>query len=151
VVRPFQDLFLGNTAGSLGETSAIVLILCGLWLGLRGAFDWRIPIAILLGTFVLGATLHWLDPGHNAGPWFPLCSGGLLLGAVFMATDPVSSPVTPRGAWVFGLGIGFLVIIIRSYGGLPEGVMYAILLMNAATPLIERVAQPRPLGRRRAA
>lgn len=147
VVTPFNDLFFGNTAGSLGETSAIVLLLCGIWLALRGVFDWRIPVAILLGTLALGATLHWLDPAHNAGPWFPLCSGGLLLGAVFMATDPVSSPVTPRGAWIFGIGIGFLVIIIRSYGGLPEGVMYAILLMNAATPLIERIAQPRPLGR----
>lgn len=144
---PWFDLFVGNTAGSLGETSAVVLVLVGLWLGLRRAFDWRIPVAVLLGTVALAGLLHLLDPGRNPTPWFMLGSGGLLFGAVFMATDPVSSPTTPRGAWIFGLGIGCLVVVIRNYGGLPEGVMYAILLMNAATPLLERVAQPRPFGR----
>lgn len=145
------DLFVGNTAGSLGETCTIVLVLCGLWLGLRAAFDWRIPVAVLVGALLLGTTLHLVDPSRNPAPWFVLGSGGLMLGTVFMATDPVSSPTTPRGAWIFGLGIGFLVVVIRDYGGLPEGVMYAILLMNAATPLIERVAQPRPFGRGRRA
>jgi Na+-translocating ferredoxin:NAD+ oxidoreductase subunit D len=151
VVTPLWDLFTGNTAGSLGETCAIVLVLVGLWLGLRRAFEWRVPVAVLVATFGLGTLLHLLDPGRNPEPWFLLGSGGLLFGTVFMATDPVSSPVTTRGAIAFGLGIGCLVVIIRNYGGLPEGVMYAILLMNAATPLIERVAQPRPFGRRRAA
>lgn len=144
---PWLDLFVGNTAGSLGETCSVVIVLCGLWLGLRRAFDWRIPVAVLLGTVVLAGLLHLFDPGRNPTPWFMLGSGGLLFGAVFMATDPVSSPTTPRGAWIFGLGIGGLVVLIRDYGGLPEGVMYAILLMNAATPLLERVAQPRPFGR----
>jgi electron transport complex protein RnfD len=74
-------------------------------------------------------------------------SGGLLLGAIYMATDPVTSPVTPRGAWIFGIGVGVLVMLIRVFGGLPEGVMYAILLMNAATPLINRYTQPRVFGR----
>jgi electron transport complex protein RnfD len=151
VATPLADLLTGDVAGSLGETSAIVLVLCGLWLALRGAFDWRIPVAVLLGVAVLGGLLFALDPQHNPAPWFQLGAGGLLFGAVFMATDPVSSPATPRGAWAFGLGIGTLVVVIRDYGGLPEGVMYAILLMNAATPLIERKAQPRPLGRGRAA
>ncbi len=143
----FADLFLGQTAGSLGETSALLLIACGLWLGLRRAFDWRIPIAIVVSVLALGSILHLAAPDRNPAPWFHLCSGGLLFGAVFMATDPVSSPTTPRGAWVFGIGIGMLVVLIRDYGGLPEGVMYAILLMNASTPLIERVTQPTPLGR----
>jgi electron transport complex protein RnfD len=143
------NLLSGNVAGSLGETSAIVLLLCGLWLLLRRAFDWRIPAAILLAVAVLGTVLHLVDPGRNPAPWYQLCSGGLMLGAVFMATDPVSSPTTPRGAFVFGAGIGVLVVLIRDYGGLPEGVMYAILLMNAATPLIERATQPTPLGRGR--
>lgn len=148
---PLWDLVLGNVAGSLGETSALLLILCGLWLGLRRLFDWRIPVAVLLGVAALATLLHLLDPGRCPPPWFALASGGLLLGTVFMATDPVSSPATPRGAWAFGLGIGALVVVIRNYGGLPEGVMYAILLMNAATPLIERAAQPRPFGRARSA
>ncbi|MEZ5963166.1 MAG: RnfABCDGE type electron transport complex subunit D [Planctomycetota bacterium] len=150
-LTPFQDLFLGHVPGSLGETSALVLVLCGLWLGLRRAFDWRIPCAVLLGVAALSSLLHLLDPTRNPTPWFMLASGGLLFGTVFMATDPVSSPTTPRGAWIFGLGVGVLVVVIRDYGGLPEGVMYAILLMNAATPLIERVAQPRPFGRARRA
>jgi electron transport complex protein RnfD len=78
-----------------------------------------------------------------------LCSGSLLFGAVYMATDPVTSPIAPRGAWLFGVGIGALVVLIRIWGGMAEGVMYAILLMNAATPLIERVTQPRGFGRGR--
>jgi electron transport complex protein RnfD len=78
-----------------------------------------------------------------------VCSGGLLFGAVFMATDPVTSPLAPRAVWMFGIGIGVLVVLIRLWGGLPEGVMYAILLMNAATPLLERAGQPRAFGHRR--
>jgi electron transport complex protein RnfD len=148
-------LLVGDVAGSLGETSALLIALCGLVLLVRRAFDWRIPAAIL-GTVALFATvlwlvdLWWLDGQKFASPWFMLASGGLLFGTVFMATDPVSSPATPRGAWIFGAGIGVLVVLIRVWGGLPEGVMYAILLMNGATPLIERVAQPRAFGRGRA-
>jgi electron transport complex protein RnfD len=85
-------------------------------------------------------------PGETAGPLFHLSSGGLMLGAVFMATDPVTSPITQKGCWVFGIGIGILVVVIREFGGLPEGVMYAILLMNAVTPLINRVTQARVYG-----
>ena len=83
-------------------------------------------------------------------PLTALLSGGLLFGAVFMATDPVTSPVAPKAAWVFGIGVGFLVVLIRTFGGLPEGVMYSILLMNAAAPLVERWTQPRPFGRKAA-
>ncbi len=145
-----EQLLLGNTAGSLGETCAIVIIICGVILAIRRTFDWRIPVSIL-GTVAVFSTIVWLfDRTEYPSPWLMLCSGGLLFGAVYMATDPVTSPITPRGAWIFGLGIGLLVVLIRIWGGLPEGVMYAILLMNAATPLIERIAQPRAFGRGRA-
>lgn len=108
--------------------------------------NWRIPASILVTAAVLAALLNFAVPGDAPGPLFHLSSGGLMLGAVFMATDPVTSPITQKGCWVFGIGIGLLVVIIREFGGLPEGVMYAILLMNAATPLINRVTQARVYG-----
>ena len=95
---------------------------------------------------VLSGALHLVLPEAVPTPGFMLLSGGLLLAAVFMVTDPVSTPTTAKGAWIFGLGVGGLVVLIRAWGGLPEGVMYAILLMNAATPHIERYTQPRPFG-----
>jgi len=145
---PVSSLLAGSTAGSLGETSAAVLIACGLLLGVRRAFDWRVPVSLLAAVAAFAAILHAIDPARYPAPVFHLLSGGLLFGTVFMATDPVTSPVSPRAAWVFGAGIGFLVVLIRTWGGLPEGVMYAILLMNAAAPLIERGMQPRAFGRR---
>lgn len=145
----FANLLFGNTAGSLGETCAILILICGVVMALRRAFDWRIPASILLTVAVL-STIFWaVDSGRYPPPWFMLASGGLLFGAVYMATDPVTSPLTPRGAVIFGIGIGAIVVLIRLFGGLPEGVMYAILLMNAATPLIERISQPQPFGRGR--
>lgn len=137
-------LLFGNTAGSLGETSALLLIAVGLWLGVRGVFDWRLPVATLLSVALCSGVLHLL--GGYSGPLSMLCSGGLLFAAVFMVTDPVTTPITPRGAWIFGLGVGVLVVLIRLFGGLPEGVMYAVLLMNAVTPLINRYTQPEPFG-----
>lgn len=145
----FWPLLSGDVPGSLGETSAVVILACGAWLAWRRAFEWRIPCAILAAAFAGSAALWLADPEQFTAPWLAIASGGLLLGAVFMATDPVSSPTTPRGAWIFGGGIGVLVVLIRAWGGLPEGVMYAILLMNAATPAIERIAQPRAFGRGR--
>ncbi|MFQ5568435.1 MAG: RnfABCDGE type electron transport complex subunit D [Rhodothermales bacterium] len=140
------DLLLGTTAGSLGETCALLILLCGVYLGLRKVLNWRIPVSIFATVLLFGALLHWLDASAYPTPTFHLFSGGMVLGAVFMATDPVTSPLTQRGCWLFGLGIGILVIVIRTFGGLPEGMMYAILLMNAATPLINRVTQPRIYG-----
>lgn len=137
-------LLTGNTAGSLGETSALVIMVVGIVLGLRKIFDWRLPVA-LLGTVALFSGILWTF-GLSPHPGFMLASGGLMFGAVFMATDPVTTPVTPRGAWIFGFGAGVLVVLIRNFGGLPEGVMYAILLMNGVTPLINRATQPRRLG-----
>ncbi len=145
---PLADLVRGGIAGSLGETSAAVILLAGLWLAARRAFDWRIPAAVLGSVAALSAAIHAVSPAQPT-PWFMLCSGGLMFGAVFMATDPVTSPLAPRAVWLFGIGIGVLVVVIRLWGGLPEGVMYAILLMNGAAPLLERAGQPRAFGHRR--
>ena len=146
VATPLFDLASGDVAGSLGETSAAIIVLAGIYLALRRAFDWRIPVSILTTVATFSGVLHRIDADAYPSPLFSLLSGGLLFGAVFMATDPVSSPLAPKGAWIYGFGIGVLVILIRVWGGLPEGVMYAILLMNAATPLLERVDQPRAFG-----
>ncbi|OGT89362.1 MAG: electron transporter RnfD [Gammaproteobacteria bacterium RIFOXYA12_FULL_61_12] len=145
----FLNLLIGNTGGSLGETSGLLLILGGLYLWWRRDLDWRIPAAIILAAVLFSGILYAVNPGKFPGPLFTLFAGGFWLGTLFMATDPVTSPLTPRGAWIFGLGIGFLVVLIRVFGGFPEGMMYAILLMNAATPLIDRYTQPRVFGRGR--
>ncbi|AHG92616.1 electron transport complex, RnfABCDGE type, D subunit (plasmid) [Gemmatirosa kalamazoonensis] len=145
---PLLDLVLGTTGGSLGETAALVILLCGGYLALRGYLNWRIPASILATVALLAAALHAVAPARYASAPFMLFSGGLVLGAVFMATDMVTAPVTDRGRWLFGAGVGVLVVVIRTWGGLPEGVMYAILLMNALVPFINRVTQPRPFGTR---
>jgi len=143
------SLLTGSVAGSLGETSAGLILLAGIWMGLRRTLDWRIPVSVLLSVAVFSGILFAIAPGRFPSPVFMLLSGGLLFGAVYMASDPVTSPTAPMGVWVFGAGIGFLVVLIRVWGGLPEGVMYAILLMNAAVPLVERATQPRAFGRLR--
>lgn len=143
------SLLLGTTTGSLGETSALLLLLGGIFLILRRDIDWRIPLAIFATAALFSAILFSIDTVKYPSPLFTLFSGGMMLGALFMAPDPVTSPLTPKGAIIFGIGIGLLVVLIRVWGGLPEGVMYAILLMNAATPLIDRVTQPRVFGRGR--
>ena len=138
---------MGNISGCIGETSGLLLVLGGVYLLLRRDIDWRIPASILLSVAVFSGILYATAPGNYPDPLFSVFAGGLLIGAIYMATDPVTSPLTPRGAWIFGIGIGLLVVLIRVYGGFPEGVMYAILLMNAATPLIDRYTQPRVFGR----
>jgi electron transport complex protein RnfD len=140
-----MDLFLGSTGGSLGETSAILILLGGAYLAARNYLNWRIPVGILATVGILSWILHAVNPTYP-GPLFMLFSGGLMLGAVYMATDMVTSPVTKLGAWIFAVGIGVLVVLIRVWGGLPEGVMYAILLMNAMVPFIERATQPKVFG-----
>jgi len=140
------SLLLGNTSGSLGETSAALLMLAGVYLGIRRVFDWRIPVSIILTVFLLSGVFYLINPERFPSPDFMLLSGGLLLGAVFMATDPVTSPYTSKGIWYFGFGIGFLVVLIRLFGGLPEGVMYAVLLMNSVTPLLNKFTRRRVYG-----
>ena len=144
------DLFIGNTGGSLGETSALLILICGGYLAWRRYLNWRTPVSIFVTVAIFASILHMTNAKYPM-PLFMLFSGGLMLGAVFMATDMVTSPVTNGGKWVFGIGIGILVVLIRDWGGLPEGVMYAILLMNALVPFINKATQPRVFGTRRAA
>ncbi len=144
-------LFVGNVSGSLGEASALAVLLGGGWLLYKKYIEWRIPAAYL-GTVVVLGSLFWLaDSSKYPSPFFHLMAGGLMLGAFFMASDMVTSPVTPRGCWVFGIGAGLLVVIIRLFGGVPEGVMYSILFMNAVTPLINRYTKPKVFGQRKGA
>ncbi len=150
MVTPLLDLFLGSTSGSLGETSALLILLGGIYLAIRGHLNWHIPVSILVSVFAFSGLFYALGLSPFS-PLFMLFSGGLMLGAWYMATDMVTSPVTPTGAWVYGAGIGVLVVLIRVWGGLPEGVMYAILFMNALVPFIDRATQPRVFGTGKAA
>ncbi len=141
------DLVVGSTSGSLGETAALVILAGGIYLAWRGYLDWRIPVSVIATVMALSAILHVVD-ATKPDALFMVFSGGLMLGAVYMATDMVTSPIANLGKWVFGVGIGILVVVIRVWGGLPEGVMYAILFMNALTPFINRATQPRVFGTR---
>ncbi len=140
---------LGQRPGSLGETSALLLAAGGLFLVFQRVISARIPVAFLLGVAVPATLAHLLAPDQYLPPLTHLLSGGGMLGAFFIATDYVTSPSTPRGQWVFGLGCGLLTWIIRSWGAYPEGVAFAVLLMNAAVPLIDRATRPRIFGRGR--
>ncbi len=142
---PLTDLFIGNVGGCIGEVSAIALLFGGAYLILRGVIHIRIPAAYL-GTV---AVLCFLFPkGGDAVQWtlYNLLSGGLLLGAFFMATDYVTSPCTGKGEIIYGVGCGLLTVFIRYFGGFPEGASYAILLMNVCTPIIEKVTHPGRFG-----
>ncbi|MDG4554489.1 MAG: RnfABCDGE type electron transport complex subunit D [Candidatus Competibacter sp.] len=138
---------LGWTGGSLGETAEWLVLLGGLWLLRRRVITWHIPVGMLGAVLVLASGFHLLDPQRFADPVLHLLSGSLMLGAFFIATDPVTSPIAPLGQIVFGVGCGVLVYIIRTWGGYPEGVAFAVVLMNAATPLIDHYIRPRAYGR----
>lgn len=140
------DLAFGLVSGSTGETCAVLILLGGVYLVFRNFMNWRIPVAILTTVFVFSGILYWIDPLLYPSPFFMLFSGGLMLGAVFMATDMVASPITSGGVILYGIIIGSLVVIIRVWGGLPEGVMYAILLANAISPHIDRLIRYRVYG-----
>jgi H+/Na+-translocating ferredoxin:NAD+ oxidoreductase subunit D len=140
------SLMIGRTGGSLGETAGLLILLCGAYLAWKRYLDWRTPVSIFATVGAFAAVIHAADPARYPGPPFMLFSGGLMLGAVYMATDLVTSPITKTGKWIFGFGVGGLVVLIRVWGGLPEGVMYAILIMNALVPFINRATQPRVFG-----
>lgn len=141
-----HDLLTGAATASAGETSAVLILLCGLYLAVRKFLDWRIPVAVV-GSAVLVAWLFQLyNPARYPSPEFVVLSGGLMLGAVFMATDMATSPVTPKGVWIYGAVIGVVTVMIRYFGGLTEGVMYAILIGNALAPLIDQYTQPKVFG-----
>jgi H+/Na+-translocating ferredoxin:NAD+ oxidoreductase subunit D len=146
VAASVSDLALGFTTGSMGETSGVLILAGGAYLIARNMMNWRIPASIFGSVIVFAGALHLADPGRYASPWFMLFSGGLMLGAVFMATDMVASPMTSLGCVVYGVLIGVLIMVIRTWGGMPEGVMYAILLANAVSPHIDRLIRPHVYG-----
>ena len=135
----YQAMFLGNTTGSIGETSALLILIGGILLLALGIINWRIP-AVYIGMVALMAVALGQDP------LFYILSGGLMLGAFFMATDYVTSPLTNKGKIIFSVALGAMTVMIRQFGGMPEGVCYSILFMNAITPLIDRYTKVRPYG-----
>lgn len=137
------NLILGNIGGSLGEVAAIGLLLGFAYMLIRKIISWHIPVAIFATVIVFSGILNLADPTQFAGPVFHLFTGGLMLGAIFMATDYVTSPMTHKGMLIYGVGIGLLTVIIRVFGAYPEGMSFAILIMNGFTPLINRYCKPR--------
>lgn len=143
------DMLWGSRAGSLGETAALLLLIGGLFLIARRIITWHAPFAMLLGVAAPALLFNAIDANHYAGPMVHVLSGGLMLGAFFIITDPVTSPNTALGQFIFGLSCGLLTWIIRTWGGYPEGVAFAVLLMNAITPIIDQYVRTRIYGRDR--
>lgn len=139
----YVDLLFGQMGGSFGEVSAIALLIGAIFLLIRKVITWEIPVSFLLTAFVFSGIFYLVDPTTFANPCFHLVTGGLMLGACFMATDMVTSPTSRWGMIVFGVGCGLLTIIIRLFGAYPEGVSFAILIMNAFVPLINKGFKPR--------
>jgi len=139
------SMIIGNIGGSLGETSAIAILAGGIFLIAVGIVNWRIPLSMVTGAFLFGG-IFWLINPQYPTPFFHILAGGFLFGAMFMATDWVTSPVTNKGMWIYGFAISLIIIVIRIFGGLPEGVMYSILFMNGLVPLINRYTTPGVFG-----
>lgn len=145
-VPEYANMLFGNMGGSMGEISALALLLGGLYMLIRKIITWHIPVAYL-GTVAIITGIFWLaDPTFYIDPLFHLMAGGLMLGALYMATDMVTSPMTPMGMIIFGVGCGVLTVVIRLFGVYPEGVAFSILIMNAFVPLINRGIKPKRFG-----
>lgn len=140
------DLFFGKMGGSIGEISALALLAGLVYLLAKKTITWHIPISILVTVFVFTGILNLVNPEIHSSPIIHLFSGGLMLGAIFMATDYVTSPMNPRGMLIYGVGIGIITVVIRVFGAYPEGVSFAILIMNAFTPLINTYIKPKRFG-----
>jgi electron transport complex protein RnfD len=145
-IPSYQDMFIGRMGGSAGEVAAAALLIGFIYLLVRRIVTWHIPVSILLTVTVFTGIMWLSNPDLNPDPLFHLLSGGLMLGAIFMATDYVTSPMNIRGMWIYGIGIGVITVVIRVFGAYPEGVQFAILIMNAFTPLINKYAKPRRFG-----
>jgi electron transport complex protein RnfD len=143
------SLFIGMAPGSLGETSSLLLFGGGIFLLSQRIISWHIPFSMLATLAILASVFNFLDPTHYPNALYHLLSGATMLAAFFIATDLVTSPVTPRGQVLFGMGCGALVYVIRTWAGYPEGAGFAVLLMNAVTPLIDHYLKPRIYGRTR--
>jgi len=148
-VPDLMDMMLGYRAGSLGETSAILILAGGLFLMAKRIISWHIPLSVMGGLFLMAAIFHAVDPARYASGTFHLASGATFLGAFFIATDYVTSPVSKKGQLIFGLGCGVLIWLIRTFAGYPEGVAFAVLLMNGLAPIIDQYTRPRLFGRNR--
>ena len=142
----FTDMALGINAGSLGEVSALLLILGGLYMLWKKVITWHIPVSILLTVAVISGVFWMINPEMYVNPVYHILTGGLMLGAVFMATDMVTSPMTTKGQIIYGVGIGVITISIRMFGAYPEGISFAILIMNAVTPLLNYYIKPKRFG-----
>jgi electron transport complex protein RnfD len=141
------QMILGKMGGSIGEVSAIALLIGFAYMLYKKIITWHIPVSIL-ATIAVFTTIQWYaDPASNPGPVFHLLSGGILLGAIFMATDYVTSPMNPKAMIIYGIGIGVITVLIRVYGAYPEGVSFAILIMNAFVPLLNTYVKPKRFGK----
>lgn len=137
-----MSLFLGNVGGSIGETSSVAILIGMVFLIVMKVLNWRVPLAMIVGLLLFSGIFWLIDPTKFASPIHHLFMGGFMFGAVYMASDWVTSPVTNKGIWIYGMAISLIVVMIRLFGGLPEGVMYAILIMNGFVPLINRYTKP---------
>lgn len=142
----YMDMFLGNIGGSLGEVSALALIIGFIYLLIRKHVSWHIPVAYIGTVLVISSVFYLISPEQYGTPLYHLLGGGLMLGALFMATDMVTSPSTIKGSLIFGMGCGVITMLIRIAGALPEGVAFSILIMNAVKPLIDKWTRRRPFG-----
>lgn len=140
------DMLIGNTGGCLGEVCAIAILIGLVYMLVKRIITWHIPVSILVTVAIFSGLLYMANPTTYVAPQYELLSGGLLLGAVFMATDYVTSPMTPKGQLIYGVAIGFLTMVIRTWGAYPEGMSFAILIMNAFTPLINNYCKPKRFG-----
>ena len=140
------DMFIGAEGGSFGEVSALAIIIGGIFMLCRKIISWHTPVAFLGSAFIFAGILNLIDPATYFNPFYHLFAGGMMLGAVFMATDMVTSPVTHKGQLIFGCGCGILTIIFRSFGPMPEGVSFAVLIMNGFTPLINKFIKTDKFG-----
>jgi len=140
------QMFMGQMGGSLGEVSALALIIGFIWLLYKGIITWHIPVFMVATIFIFTGILWMADPLKNASPLFHILTGGVMLGAIYMATDLVTSPMTKTGMIIYAIGIGLITVIIRVYGSYPEGVSFAILIMNAFVPLINKYIKPKRFG-----
>ena len=140
------NMLLGNTGGCMGEVCEIAILIGLIYMLARKIITWHIPVSILLTVFCFGGLLYLIDPTAFINPVYELVSGGLLLGAVFMATDYVTSPMSKKGQLIYGVAIVFLTVVIRTWGAYPEGMSFAILIMNAFVPLINNYFKPKRFG-----
>ncbi len=142
----YTSLLIGNHGGSLGEVSAIALLLGFAYMLWKKIITWHVPVTIILTVFAFTGIMHLVNPETYASPFLHILSGGLMLGAIFMATDYVTSPMTKKGMVIYAIGIGLLTSIIRLFGSYPEGMSFAILIMNSLTPLINAYVKPKHFG-----